>query len=110
MIIAVAADGAQMSAKVEPVFGRADWYILVSVEDMQFEAIQNPFRDEREKAGRKVAALLHERGTQAVLCGDCGSKAKLALAEAGIRVGIGFEGPVKAAVEKFLSLDDTLLG
>jgi predicted Fe-Mo cluster-binding NifX family protein len=110
MLIAVAADGKTLDARVEPVFGRADYFLLVSTEDMDCKAVENPFRDDLEKAGRRMAALLHEYGAVAVLCGECGPKARLGLAEAGIRVGIGFGGSVRGAVERFLSLEETVAG
>lgn len=102
MKIAVAAKSRGDVYVVEPVFGRADMFVLVDRESGARSAVPNPFRDDPEAAGRRVAEWLVEQGVKAILCGDVGPKTRLVLGEAGVFSGIGYDGTVDDALTRFL--------
>ena len=103
MKIAVAARSKGEVYVVEPVFGRADMFVLVDRESGERTAVPNPFRDDAEGAGRQVAEWLVKQGVKAVLCGDVGPKTRLVLGEAGVFSGIGYDGTVDDALARYLS-------
>lgn len=104
MRIAIAARQAETEVVVEPVFGRADFFVLVDSETKEQFTLPNLYQDAKTGAGRQAATMLHEENVEVVLCGDIGPKAKLLLGEAGIFTGIGYSGPVLKAVDTFLRL------
>lgn len=98
MLFAVAAQGPMPDSLVEPVFGRADWFILVAEDGHISGAFRNPHRDDREAAGQRLVALLAAHGVTHVLCGECGSKARIVLADAGMTLAVGVGGTVRDAM------------
>lgn len=101
MKIAVTSQGPDLESAVDQRFGRCPYVVIVETEDMSFEAVANPFAEESGGVGPRLAALLSERGVQAVLLEDCGPHATEALETAGIRmVGLCAD-TVGKAVEAF---------
>ncbi|OBQ52702.1 NifB/NifX family molybdenum-iron cluster-binding protein [Halodesulfovibrio spirochaetisodalis] len=101
MKIAVAARKKNNTYMVEPVFGRADLFVLVEENGNDRVVIENPYRDDTEAAGRKVAQWLIQEGVTTVLCGDVGAKTRFYLSEGGIFSGIGYDGTVDEALARF---------
>ena len=101
MKIAVAAKGKDLNAMVEPVLGRADYFIIVDYPDMHYQAFANPYVNHRKNIGVSVAQFLVDKGVQSVLSGDCGKNAALRLRKEGIHVGIGYRGSVREAIGRF---------
>lgn len=108
MRIAVAADGPGMENHTEPVLARADWFVVVDDAGVFCESIQNPYRDDREKCGEKVARLLHSHGVAVILAGNRGSKATLACRNLGMRAAFAKAGTVKDAARNHVELENTL--
>lgn len=103
MKIAVAAKKRNDVYVVEPVFGRADMFVLVEQENDARVIQANPYRDDPEAAGRKVAQWLIKEGVSTVLCGDVGAKTRLYLSEGGVFSGIGYDGTVDEALERYFA-------
>ncbi|MEZ6853887.1 NifB/NifX family molybdenum-iron cluster-binding protein [Halodesulfovibrio aestuarii] len=103
MKIAVAARIRNGVYEVEPVFGRADMFLLVDQNNGTRAVHANPYRDDTEAAGRKVAQWLIQEGVTTVLCGDVGAKTKLYLSEGGVFSGIGYDGTVDEAIARFFA-------
>lgn len=104
MRMAVSADGPGLENRVEPVLGRADWFVIVDQPGWAVETVENPHRNAREGCGVGVAGMLAARGVDAVLTGNCGPKAALACRRAGLSVSYPHEGTVREAVERYLEL------
>ncbi|WP_461208694.1 NifB/NifX family molybdenum-iron cluster-binding protein [Desulfocurvus sp. DL9XJH121] len=102
MRIAIAADGPNTDSRVEPVLGRADWFVILDARGARVEALRNPHRDQREGCGAAVASLLLAKGVSAVLAGNCGPKAALACRKQGLSVSFPYEGAVGDAAARFL--------
>lgn len=103
MKIAVAARKRDDIYEVEPVFGRADMFVLVEQSNDARVIQANPYRDDPEAAGRKVAQWLIKEGVTTVLCGDVGAKTRLYLSEGGVFSGIGYDGTVDEALARFFT-------
>ncbi|MDI6892306.1 MAG: NifB/NifX family molybdenum-iron cluster-binding protein [Actinomycetota bacterium] len=100
MKVAVSSTGPDLSAGVDPRFGRSQYFIIVDPETLEFEAVQNPNIAAVGGAGIQSAQLVIDKGVSAVLTGNCGPNAFSTLQAAGVRVVTGVTGTVREAVEK----------
>lgn len=105
MVIAISATEGNMNATVDPRFGRAAWFLLVDPGSGQLiEAISNSAGQEAAHgAGISAAALVADKGVQAVLTGRVGPKAMAVLDKAGVRAINDISGSVMDAVANFAS-------
>ena len=101
MKLIVTSTGKNLDAAVDPRFGRAQYLTLVETEGLAFEATENPGLQASGGAGVQAAQLAAAAGAKAVLTGNVGPNAYLALAAAGIKVYIGAAGTVRQAVEAY---------
>jgi predicted Fe-Mo cluster-binding NifX family protein len=101
MKIAVSATGTDLTAQVDPRFGRCANFIIVDTDTMAFEAIPNPYITAGGGAGIQSAQLVADQGAQAVLTGNCGPNAFQTLSAAGVQVITGASGTVREAVEGY---------
>jgi predicted Fe-Mo cluster-binding NifX family protein len=102
MKIAVTAKGRNLSAEVDPRFGRAAYIVIVDTETMDYEVIDNAANVNAFKgAGIQAATMISERGVEVLLTGYCGPNAFTTLEAAGIKVGSDTAGTVAEAVETF---------
>jgi predicted Fe-Mo cluster-binding NifX family protein len=103
MKVAVTATGPSLDAAVDPRFGRCSHFVVVETDDMSFEAIENVNSSLGGGAGIQSAQVMAQKGTTAVLTGNCGPNAHQTLSAAGIDVIVGCSGSVSEAVERFKS-------
>lgn len=101
--IAVAASGSGPESPVEPVIGRADYFLFFDKAGTFLRAMKNPHRDLRQGSGTLVAHLLAEAGASAVLGGNVGPKAALAMRQTGLSVSVPHTGPANKAVQRYLA-------
>ena len=101
MKVAVSAQGNDLNALVDPRLGRAQQFLLVDTESMEFEPLDNPNIGAMGGAGIQTAQLLASNGVQAVITGNCGPNAFTTLNAAGIQVYIGASGTVQQALERY---------
>ncbi len=102
MKVAVSAGGKDMSAVVDPRFGRAAFFLMVDTDSMEFVPLENTQNAQAAQgAGIQAATLVAQHGPQAVLTGHCGPKAFQALQAAGIPVFLGVSGTVEEAVKNY---------
>ena len=101
MKIAISAQGKDMNAMVDPRMGRAQRFLLVDTESVEFEVLDNPNVGAMGGAGIQTVQLLASKGVQAVITGSCGPNAFTTLHAAGIQVYIGASGTVQQALERY---------
>ena len=101
MKIAVSATGPDLDAKVDPRFGRCQYFVIVDPETMQFEAVKNSSAMASGGAGISTAQMIASKGVEAVLTGNCGPNAFQVLSAAGIKVVTGVPGKVQDAVRDY---------
>ena len=101
MLIACSAQGATLDAQIDPRLGRAQQFLLVNTESLEYEAIANPNGNASGGAGIQVAQLLASKGAQAVITGNCGPNAFATFQAAGIPVYTGASGTIREALAQY---------
>lgn len=103
MKIAVTATGQTLDSQVDQRFGRAEFFIIVETETMDFSVIENSNVAAAGGAGISSAKGVIDAGAEAVLTGNCGPNAERTLSAAGVGLYTGVAGTVAEAVELFKS-------
>ena len=102
MKIAISSEGDSLDFKVDPRFGRCQYFLVVDTESRQVEVIDNTKNINRAGgAGIQAAELISSSGVEALLTGHCGPKAFTTLKAAGVEVFTGIEGLASEALERF---------
>ena len=101
MKVAITANGTNLDATTNPLFGRCPIYLFVDTETMAFEAVDNPAISASGGAGIQAAQFVVEHGAQAVLTGNMGPNAANVFQAADVPVYQVSEEPVRQALEKF---------
>ena len=90
--IAISCEGPSLEDLVDPRFGRAAGFLVVSPETMTTEYVDNGSSQVRAQgAGIQAAETVAATGAKVVLTGYVGPKAFMALKAAGIKVGQDLE-------------------
>ena len=101
MKVAISAQGKDLSAQVDPRFGRWQYFIIVDPDTMQFEVLENSNIMAGGGAGIASAQTMASKGVQVLLTGNCGPNAYETLSAAGIQVVTGVSGRVQDAVDGY---------
>ena len=102
MKIAVTSTGKNLSAAVDPRFGRCPYFILVNPDSMEFEVLENSQNlNLPQGAGIQAGKTIANSQVDALITGNCGPKAFMVLEQAGINVMTGATGTVEQVIEKF---------
>lgn len=101
MKIAITSSGPDLDAEVDPRFGRCQYFLIVELNDLSFEAIENSNIAVGGGAGIQSAQLMAEKGVKTVVTGNCGPNAYQTLSAAGIEVIVGAAGIVREALERY---------
>jgi predicted Fe-Mo cluster-binding NifX family protein len=101
MKICITAEGKTLDSKVDPRFGRCQYFVVGDANTMIFEAIQNASADAGGGAGIQAGQLMARSGVKAILTGNVGPNAFQTLKAAGVEVFTGISGTIKEAIEKY---------
>ena len=100
MKIAITSQGNDLESEMDQRFGRCQYFILVDSETMEFSAIENKAAMERGGAGPQAAKAILDMGAEALVTGNIGPNAYMALFASGIKGFVGASGTVKNALEQ----------
>ena len=103
MKIAISSSGQTLDSQVDQRFGRAEYFIVVETESMEFAVLNNGNSAGSGGAGIGTAKLLVDADVQAVLTGNCGPNAQKTLNAAGIKLYAGVSGTVSDVIELYRS-------
>ena len=101
MKIMVSAAGGDLDSRVSPVFGRAEYYILVDTEDGSYQSLENPASGQSSGAGIKAAQFVLNKNPEALIASNIGPNAFEVLSAGTLDCYEAIEGTVKEAVEAF---------
>jgi len=101
MKVAVSSNGKDLSAQLDPRFGRCAYFLVVNPDDMSFEAFNDESAAQGGGTGIQAVQFLASQGVEAVITGNCGPNAVQTLSAAGIELFRGQAGTVKEVVERF---------
>ena len=86
MKLLITVTSSDITAALDPRFGRAAYFLLLDSETMEWRAEPNPALNASGGAGIKAAQFAAESGCEAVVSGDCGPNAFDVLNSAGISI------------------------
>lgn len=86
MKIAISANGKELSANLDPRFGRCSFFAIYNEEEKKWSYLPNPGALEGSGAGIKAALFLAEQQVDVLLTGDMGPNASRILNSIGIEV------------------------
>ncbi len=101
MKVAVSAVDASLDSEVDPRFGRCQYFVIVDLETLQFEAVANSSSAASGGAGIAAAQMIAGKGVKAVLTGNCGPNAYQVLSSSGIEVVTGVSGKIRDAIQDY---------
>ena len=101
MKIAISSSGLTLDSQVDPRFGRAEHFIIVETESMEFEVLDNENANSAGGSGISTAKMIVDAGVKAVLTGNCGPNAQRTLSAADVKLYTGVSGIVSEVVESF---------
>lgn len=99
MKVAVTATGNDLESTLDSRFGRCRYLLFVDTENMEYEALANPYAEEAGGVGPRLASLMAERGATLLLTGALGPNAQRALDAADIRTLVDCQGTIREAIE-----------
>jgi predicted Fe-Mo cluster-binding NifX family protein len=104
MRIAITAQGKELTAPVDPRFGRCSFFILWDSSNQQYTAYANESAAS-SGAGINSAQFVIDKGVQVVITGETGPRAAQVLQGAGVKVHITRAATVQEAIEEFRKAD-----
>lgn len=90
MRVCITSTGKDLDAPVDPMFGRARFFLFVDVETLDTEAVENA--PGAHGAGVQAAQTVASKGAGVVLTGNVGPNAYQGLAAAGLQIYVGARG------------------
>jgi len=104
MKIAVTSAGKDLTADVDPRFGRAEYFLIVDTETLDFEVVENQQNlNLPQGAGIQAGKNLINTGATVLITGNCGPKAFQVLNAGKIKIITGANGNIKDVIDKFKS-------
>jgi len=101
MKVCITSYGPTLDSRVQPIFGRSEFFIFVDPVNMDSEIEPNPYASALDKAGVESAKLVIRKGATIVLTARVGTKARQVLDAAGVKI-IDLKGEtVREVVEVF---------
>lgn len=100
--IAITATGPDLTANVDPRFGRAAYFLIFNQDTLDYNAIENSQNlSLPQGAGIQAGKTIIDNNVDILITGNCGPKAFDVLQKAGIRVIVHAAGAVKDVIHQY---------
>ena len=100
--IAITATGPDLTANVDPRFGRAAYFLIFNQDTLDYNAIENAQNlSLPQGAGIQAGKTIIDNNVDILITGNCGPKAFDVLQKAGIRVIVHAAGAVKDVIHQY---------
>ncbi|HEY9114266.1 MAG TPA: NifB/NifX family molybdenum-iron cluster-binding protein [Bacteroidales bacterium] len=76
MKVAIASQGNSLESKLDKSFGRCNFFVVYDTENKTVEFIENPNKDDDEKAGSKSVQMVSTRNVSKIISSDFGLRIK----------------------------------
>ncbi|WP_353686588.1 NifB/NifX family molybdenum-iron cluster-binding protein [Thermodesulfovibrio sp. 3462-1] len=86
MKICITSQGNDLNSELDPRFGRCKYFIFIDTDTMQYEAVENLWRDAQQGAGTQAGQFVASKGVKALITGKIGPGAERVIKAAGIKV------------------------
>ncbi len=103
MKIMITARGDTLNAPMDERYGRAEYFIIYDTESGDYEAIKNPYINDRGGVGVSVAKFTLEKGVDAIISGSFGPNAQDVLKSGNIKLYTAKDMSVSDAIEAYRS-------
>ncbi len=101
MKIMITSRGETLDSPMDERYGRAEYFIVYNTENDQFEAVKNPFLNDKGGVGISVAKFTIEQGIDALISGSFGPNAQDVISGSNIKLYQAKGGSIKEIVELF---------
>lgn len=102
MRIAVSSTGRELNSDIDPRFGRADYFLIVDPETLEFEVVENKQNlNLPQGAGIQSGETIVSNNVDVLISGNCGPKAFKVLNKGGVSIVTGAKGRVIDAVLQY---------
>ncbi|MBW1859685.1 MAG: NifB/NifX family molybdenum-iron cluster-binding protein [Deltaproteobacteria bacterium] len=101
MRIAISSTGPSLDSAVDPRFGRCQFFVIVNLDNMDFEAVPNASNTLEGGAGIQAAKVMVDRGAEIILTGYIGPNAEQVLSTAGLNAITGVSGTVREVAQRY---------
>jgi predicted Fe-Mo cluster-binding NifX family protein len=101
MKICITSSGEGLDSKVDPRFGRCNYFVIYDPETVYVESVSNASVAASGGAGIKAAETIANAGVNVLLTGNVGPNAFSIFSEVGIEVRVGVKGTVREAVKQY---------
>ncbi|SNX55210.1 NifB/NifX family molybdenum-iron cluster-binding protein [Thermoanaerobacterium sp. RBIITD] len=101
MKVAISSEGKTLESKVDSRFGRAQYFIIVDNQTMEYKVLDNTAASQSSGAGTKASQLLLDEKIEALISSNVGPNAMDVFNAADISVYKAVNGDVKTNLEDF---------
>jgi len=102
MKVAITSSGNDLMADIDPRFGRAENFIIVDSETMEFIVVENTQNlNLPQGAGIQAAKTIVDQKAEVLITGNCGPKAFKILNKVAIKIIVGAKGRVIDALQQY---------
>ncbi len=102
MKVAITSSGKDLTADIDPRFGRAKNFIIIDSETMEYSVVENTQNlNLPQGAGIQAAKTIVDNNVKVLITGNCGPKAFNILDKIGIKKIIGAKGRIADALQQF---------
>ncbi len=99
MKICIKSQGKDLESEIDPRFGRCKYFIFYDTDTMQYEAVENQWKEAQQGAGTQAGQFVASKEAKVLITGEIGPGAERVIKSAGIKI-VEANGKVIDAINK----------